>query len=231
MNIFGFTSLCASTFLTSFFFLPCLVECPVSNPLKDAKAKPKLLPKGVPEHVPQKDFDEIVLMEPKRVSDKLLEKLPEREPSGKGEVEKKTLESRIPVTVLESMTKVEEIPMMVVLEKVCEKVPEKLPKTVPEKDALQRKLTEQERTPEELAAELPVKVEKVKPDMSSKKDTEKTSVEKLPSKVPDKKPKKALEAQPKQAVEALKEPTTGKMEAVSTSVSLVRSVHLQQLHN
>lgn len=194
------------------------------------KLKPKLLPKGVPEHVPQKDFDEIVLLEPKRVSDKLLEKLPEREPPSKGEVEEKTLE-RIPVKVLEPITKLEEVPKMVVLEKVPEKVPEKPPKIVPEKDAVQRKLTEEERTPEKLPPELPVKVEKVKPDVLSKKDAEKTSVEKLPSKVPDKKPKKAPEAQPQQAVEAVKEPTTGKIEAISTSVTLVRSVHLQQFHN
>lgn len=202
----------------------------MSNPLKDVKPKPKLLPKGVPEHVLQKDFDEIVLLEPKRVSDKLLEKLPEREPPGKGKVEEKSFE-RIPVKVPESRTKVEEIPKMVVLEKVREKVPEKPPKTVPEEDALQRKLIEEERTPERLPAELPVKVEKVKPDVPSKRDAEKPSADKLTSKVPDKKPKKTPEAQPEQAVEALKEPTTGKIEAISTSVSLVRSVHLQQLHN
>lgn len=210
--------------------MPSLVECPVSNPLKDVKPKPKLLPKGVPEHVPQKDFDEIVLLEPKRVSDKLLEKLPEKEPPAKGEVEEKTLE-RIPVKVPESMKKVEKIPKRAVLEKVCEKVPEKQQKAVLEKDGLQLKPTEEERTPEKLPAEIPVKDEKVKPDVSSKKDTEKTSVEELPSKVPDKKLKRAPEAQPQQAAEALKEPTTGKIEAISTSVSLVRSVHLQQLYN
>lgn len=182
------------------------------------KPKPKLLPKGVPQHVPQKDFDEIVLLEPKRISDKPLEKPPERESPGKGEVEEKTLE-RIPVKVPESMTKVEEIPKMVVLEKVCEKVSEKPPKTVPEKDALQRKRSEEERTPKKLPAELPVKVEKVKPDVSLKKDTEKKSVEKLPSKMPDKKLKKAPAFQPEQAVEAEKEPITGKLEAISTSVS------------
>lgn len=194
--------------------MSCLVECPVSNPLKDVKPKPKLLPKREPE--PQKDLDEIVLLEPKRVSDKLLQQLVEREPPGKGEVEEKTLE-KIPVKVPEPMTRV---PKMVVLEKVREKVPEKPPKTVPEKDALQRKLPEEKRTPEELPSELPVKVEKPKPDVLSRTDTEKTSAEKLPSKVPDKKPKKAPEAQPKQAVEALKEPTTGKPEATSTSESL-----------
>lgn len=192
--------------------MPCLVECPVSNPLKDVKPKPKLLPKGVPEH------EEIVLLEPKSISDKPLEKLPEKESLGKEEVEEKTLE-RIPAKVPESMTKVEEIPKMVVLEKEREKVPEKTPKTVPEKDTRQRKLREEDRTPEKLPAELPVKVEKVKPGVSLKKDTEKPSAEKLPLKMPDKKPKKAPAFQPEQAVEAEKEPITGKLEAIYTSIS------------
>lgn len=178
--------------------------------------KPKLLPKGVPKHVPQMDFDEIVLFEPKGVSDKLPEKFPEREPPGKGTLADKTLE-RSPVP--ESMTKVEEIPKMVVVEEVHEKVAGKPPTIVPEKVTLQRKLLEEEKTHEKLPAELPVKVEKVKPDMSSKKDTEKTSMEKLPSKVPGKRPKTAPEAQPEKGVEALKEPTTGKIEVMSTSES------------
>lgn len=196
------------------------------------KPKPKLLPEGMSEHVSQKDFDETVLLKPKMVSDKQLEKLPEREPPGKEDVEEKTHE-RIPVKILESMAKVEEISKMEVLEKVLEKAQEKPRKMVSEKDAPQRKLTEEERTLEKLPAELLVKVEKIKLDVLSKKDTEKTSAEKVPSKVPNKKTEKAPETQPKQAVEALKEPTTGNMEAISTSVlsSLVESVHLQQLYN
>lgn len=182
------------------------------------KPKPKLLPGGVPEHVSQKDFDEMVLLKPKMASEKQLDKLSGREPPDKEEVEEKTFD-RIPVKVLESITKVEEIPKMVVSEKVCEKAPEKPTKMVSEKDALQRKLIEEERTPEKLPAKLPVEVKKVKLDVSSINDTKKTSAEKLPSKVPDKKPKEAPEAQPKQAVEALKEPTTGNIEAISTSES------------
>lgn len=194
--------------------------------LKELKPKPTLLPKGVPEHVPQKEFDETVLLETKRVSGNILEEFLERPPPGKAEVEEKTVE-RLPGKVPESMRKVEEIPKMVVLEKVDEEVPEKTPKTVSEKAALQRKLTEQEIIPEKLPAEPPIKVAKVRPEVLSKKDT----MERLPSKVLDKKSKKASEAQPEQAVQALKAPATGTIGAVSISLSLVQSVHVQHSIN
>lgn len=198
------------------------VKCSVPN-RKELKPKATLLPKGVPEHVPQKEFDETVLLETKRVSGNILEEFLERPPPGKAEVEEKTVE-RLPGKVPESMRKVEEIPKMVVLEKVDKEVPEK---TISEKAALQRKLTEEERIPEKLPAEPPIKVAKVRPEVLSKKDTEQISVERLPSKLLDKKSKKASEAQPEQAVQALKAPATGTIEAVSLSVSLVQSVHVQ----
>lgn len=167
--------------------------------------KLKLLTKGVPEHVPQ-EYDERVLLESKRVSGKVLEE-------------------RVPEKVPESKRKVEEIPKLVVQEKVLDKVPEKPPKTVPEKAVLQRKLSEEERTPVKLPAELPIKVDKVKPEVLSKKDTEKISVERLPLKVLDKKSKKASEAQPEQVLQALKAPTTGTIDGIYISVSLVQHLH------
>lgn len=209
--------------LTS-FFLPC----PVSNLLKDLKPKPKLLPKGVPEHVPQEY--ERVLLEAKRVSEKVPQEFLERQPPDKVEVEETTFE-RVPGKVPESMREVEESPKLVVHEKVLEKVPEKPPKTVPEKAALQRKLTEEKRTTAKLPAELPTKVDKVKPEVLSKKDTEKISVERLPLKVLDKKSEKASEAQPEQAPQALKAPATGTIDGIYISLSLAQSVPLQHLLN
>lgn len=205
------------------------VQCSVPN-LKELKPKPTLLPKGVPEQVPQKEFDETVLLETKRVSGNILEEFLERPAPGKTEVEEKTVE-RLPGKVPESMKTVEKIPEILVLEKVDEEVQEKTPKTISEKAALQRKLTEEGRIPEKLPAEPPITVAKVRPEVLSKKDTEKISEERLPSKVLDKKSKKASEAQPEQAVQALKAAATGTIEAVSTSVSLVQSVHVQHSMN
>lgn len=200
----------------------------MSNLLKDLKPKPKLLPKGLPEHEPQ-EYDDRVLLEAKSVSEKVLEEFLERQPPNKVEVEENTFQ-RVPGKVPESMRKVEEIPKLMVHEKVLEKVPEKPPRTVPEKAALQRKLTEEERTPTKLPTELPMKVDKVKPEVLSKKDTGKIAVERLPLKVLDKISKTASEAQPEQALQALKAPATGTIDGIYSS-SLAQSVHFQHLFN